>query len=101
MDYFSLIRPQYTPHIYGEKIRIVFMYQVASFWPSWETFYEECINDPRYDVKLLYINTSSVEKAQMVTAKDFLEKKQIQYVLYDDFDIEDFNPHIAVYQSPY
>ncbi len=86
---------------YGEKIRIVFLFQIASFWPSWESFYRQCLNDDRFDVKLLFLDETVIEKAQMKTARSFLEKSKLDYMEMNDFNIETYRPHIMVYQTPY
>lgn len=84
-----------------EKIRIVFLFQVASFWPSWESFWESCSNDSQIEAKLVFLNQTATEKMQMVTARDFLKKKGLKYILYEDFNWNEFLPHVVVYQSPY
>ena len=42
-----------VPLYSGEKIRILFLFQVASFWPSMEPLYEELSKDCRFHTKLL------------------------------------------------
>lgn len=85
----------------SEKVRIVFLFQIASFWPSWETFWEACESDPRFDAKMVFLNQTATEKDQMKTAESFLLKKGLNFTLYEDFDFEAFAPHVVVYQSPY
>ena len=91
----------YKPVLNGECIRIAFMFQVASFWPSWESFYFACENDSRINVRL-YLVTDNVDEAwQLRTAKSFLEQNKLQYVEFSDADFEKYSAHIAVLQTPY
>ncbi len=88
-------------YISNEKIRIVFLFQIASFWQSWKTFYASCCADSGLDVKLLFLDETRTEKSQMKTAKAFLEEKKLPYLDYFDFDIDKFQPHVIVMQTPY
>lgn len=94
-------RKNMVPYYKGEKIRIVFYYQVASFWPSWDTFYSACLADKRLEVKLVYLKETVIEHSQMATAEEFLVRNKIDYINAIDFDIDQFRPHIMVYQTPY
>lgn len=96
-----LFQQKKTEYKAGEKIRIVFLFQVASFWPSWESFYKACVDDDRLDVKFLFLDETVREKVQMKTAKIFLEEQNIEYIDFSDFDIDDYKPHIVVIQTPY
>lgn len=89
---------KYLPRV---KIKIIFLFQVASFWPSWESFWEECLNDDRFEVKVILFDHEVEEKTQIKTAREFLDKKNIQYIDYNCFNIEQYQPHILVMQTPY
>lgn len=91
----------YIPYHPNEKIRIAFLYQVASYWPSWESFYMACIKDDRFEVRLLYLKNESIHGVQMDTAEDFLQQKGYEYEVYSAGSMDQFRPHIAVFQSPY
>lgn len=91
----------YTPYREDEAIRIVFLFQAASIWASWESFYEACLADSNMDVKMLLLTKSGVERAQMVSAKDFLVKKGIPYEVFEAFDLDCYKPHVAFVQFPY
>lgn len=90
-----------VPYIENEKIRIVFLYQVPSFWPSWDSFYRACCEDERIDTKLVFLEETNTEKSQMVTAKEFLDSNSMDYIPFAEFSIEEFNPHVIVMQTPY
>ena len=91
----------YIPYLSGEIVRIVFLFQIASFWPGWESFYQACRNDKRFDVKLLFLDETNSEASQMLTAEQFLQNSGLEYQRFEDFDIDSFQPHIIVIQTPY
>lgn len=96
-----LFQQKKVPYLKDEKIRLVFLFQVASFWPSWESFYKACLNDERIDVKFLFLDETVREKVQMKTAKDFLDTQGIEYIDFCEFDIDSYKPHVIVIQTPY
>lgn len=89
------------PFTLGEKIRIIFIYQIPSIWISWESFYQACILDDRIDCRLLLLEETETEKTQMKGAREFLEEQGITYTDYDSFDLDSFSPHFVVMQTPY
>lgn len=91
----------YTPYREGEVIRIVFLFQAASVWASWESVYEACMADSNVEVKMLLLTQYSVERAQMVSARDFLVGKGIPYEAFEGFDLDRYKPHAAFVQFPY
>lgn len=92
---------KYTPFDKQKRIRVVFLFQVASFWTTWESLYQECLLDDRFETKMLLLRETGTEKAQMATAESFLKHNKIQYEDFDKFDIEKYKPHYVFYQSPY
>ena len=52
---FGLWKHKYVSCGDGEKIRIAIMYQVASYWPTIESFYEACTEDAGVDVRIFYV----------------------------------------------
>lgn len=86
---------------FEKTIRIVFVFQVASFWVSWERLYESCLEDERFEVRLMWIDDISGDIAQMASAKEFLEKRNIRYDVFNYEEIMRFKPHYMVYQTPY
>lgn len=94
-------RQNLIPYKKGEKIRIVFLFQIASFWPSWDSFYHECLSEEKMDVKFVFLDETATEDAQMKTAKEFLEKSNIDYVDFEQFSFEEFKPHVMIMQTPY
>ena len=89
------------PYKDNEKIRIVFLFQIASFWPSWESFYEECIKNDNFEVKMVLLNDVVVETVQTQTARAFLKDKKIPFTDFEELNIDIYKPHIIVYQTPF
>ena len=91
-----------TPYYCGEKIRILFIFQMASLWPSWESFYESCIKDSRFCVTFTLLKENNpISMSQMLSAESFLQSKGIPYVLYNDALMAKVRPHVVVLQTPY
>jgi len=90
-----------VPYVVGEKIRVVFLFQIPSFWPSWDTFVNSCLIDSRIDVKVVLYPEIVGERSQLLGAEQFLLEKGIKYVDYLDFSFEDFKPHVVVIQTPF
>lgn len=84
------------------KVRILFVFQVASFWTSWESLYEACKRDERFEVRLAWIDDlKSGDTAQMESAQAFLEDNHIPYEVFVPERVLEFRPHYMVYQTPY
>ncbi len=92
---------KYIEYVQDEKIRIAFLFQIPSHWPSIESVYHACKVDPRIDARVFLIEELSVEKVQMEGAKDFMKEKGIVWWEYDEEKLKLFYPHAAIYQSPY
>lgn len=90
-----------VPYVQGEKIRIVFLYQIASMWPSWDSLFAACREKRMVDAKLVFLDETNVEKSQMNGAEQFLIEQGIPYTRFEEFDMEEFLPHILVIQTPY
>ena len=85
----------------GGKVRICFIFQVPSFWPSFEGIYNLLIKDKRFDFKFYLLDEADREPSQMNGAKDFLDSNKIKYELLSMDKLKEFNPHIAIIQTPY
>lgn len=94
-------KQKYIPWTSGEKLRIAVMYQVASYWPSIESFYAACMADQDVEVRIFYIDDMSVERVQVESSGDFLERKGISYEIYSEEKLLEYRPHAALYQPPY
>ena len=95
---FETNKVRYVP---GEKIRVVILFQIASFWPSIDTVYNELIKDERFNVKVVLFDEQIHESDQIKTGRNFLLKNKIDFVDYFNFDFSEFRPHYVMLQSPY
>lgn len=84
-----------------EKIRVAFIFQGASFWPSWETFWNAIQSDGRFDAQMYVCDDILKEKSQFRTAQDFLIDKDIPFTPIHDVNMSELDPHIVVLQTPY
>ena len=96
-----LFKKECIPIYKNEKIRIVFLFQSPSAWPSWESVWENIINDTRFEVKMILFNRVIEEESFMIGAQEFLGKKNISFIVADKFDFYNYKPHIIVYQTPW
>ncbi len=91
----------YIPCEKQEKIRIVFLFQAATVWASWESVYSACMKDDAMEVKLLLVSETVIEKSHLILAEEFLKGQQITYEKFENFDLHTYKPHIAFVQFPY
>ena len=89
------------PYRDGEKIDIVFLFQAASFWPSWESVWDACNEDIRLNPIMLVCDYDIKEKTQFKSAQNFLNKKNIKFRHISDVNLDDISPHIIILQTPY
>ena len=89
------------PYVESQKIRIIFLFQSASFWPSWESLWEECKNDSRFETHMLVCDDPIKEKVQFASAQSFLTEKKIDFEHVRNVDICEIAPHIIVVHTPY
>lgn len=91
---------RYNPYT-GGKIRIGFIFQAPSFWPSFECVYEKILSDDRFEFVFYHLDLSYKEPSQMKSAKDFLKKNNIKHKKLDINTLKQFNPHVLIIQTPY
>jgi len=90
-----------VPIYANEKIRIIFLFQIPSVWPSWETVWTAISNDDRFEAKMILYDHVVREISQIQGARDFLIRNNIIFEEADNFDFEKYRPHIIMYQSPW
>ena len=84
----------------GDKIRLIFLFQIESFWPSWESLYEKIKNNDLFEYKFLFIEGEK-DYSQMKNSENFLKQNNIKYEYAKIEKIREFRPHIAIVQTPY
>jgi len=88
-------------YVKGEKIDIIFLFQSASFWPSWESVWEACVADKRINPIMLVSDDPIKEKVQFETAQQFLIEKNISYQHVSEVNLTEINAHIIILHTPY
>lgn len=83
------------------KIKIAFIYQVASFWTSWDSLYSKCLCDNKIEVMVFRIDGEHGDKAQMKDSEQFLKNHDIEYKDFSYKAIMEFKPDYMIYQTPY
>lgn len=89
------------PYVSGEKIKVAFLFQVASFWSSFESIWKLLKQDDRFEVTMLLFDNVINETTQMLTAREFLIKNGIDFLECYDYDFDKKRPHIVFMQTPY
>lgn len=92
---------KYLPVENSEKIRVLFVFQSATVWPSMENLYFACKNDERYQVVLALYEDVVVEKGHLANAKEFLDNNNYTYINYASIEFDSYCPHIVFIQLPY
>ena len=94
-------RTKYIRWKQQEKLRIAFLYQVASYWPTIESFFQACAADEQVDAQVFFVDDAAVEKVQVEDSGRLLEEKRIPFQIYSEEKILEYKPHVALYQPPY
>jgi len=85
----------------NEKIRVIFLFQSSSFWPSWDSVWELMSRNNRFEVKMVLCDIPVKEKTQFENSAQFLSDSDIDYTHINDFNIDDYKPHIIFLHTPY
>ena len=96
-----LYKQNLIKHKQGEKIRVVFLFQIPSVWASWESVWKAISKDERFDAKMLLFDRMIREVSQLDGPREFLEDHNIPFTHIDDFSFLDWRPHVIVYQTPW
>jgi len=87
-----------------DKIKIYFLFHSKAFWPSWETFWNACNEDPRITTKMIFCPTINQDKGcngQFIDSEDWLISNKISYTNVKNVNFKKEQPNIIVIQTPY
>ena len=84
-----------------KTVKIAFIFQVPSFWPTWETLYESCCGDGRFEVRMFWLHGANGDFYQMCTSEEFLKANGIPYTRFSFEEIMRFSPDYMIYQTPF
>lgn len=91
----------YIPLLPGERVRLVFLFQDPTLFPSWESFWSEVIEDSRFEVRIYVTAKPEFSYESITSAQEFLSDRKIPFEILSISAIKAFNPHFMVYQTPY
>lgn len=95
------VKKGFIPYYTGSKIRVLFVFQVASFWPAQERVYLSLLNDDRFDVKLVCYDDGFDKSIKTESARQYLLDCKYNFIPWEEFSIDDFNPHVVFLQTAY
>ena len=84
-----------------EKIRIAFLLQDATLWPAWESLYNTCTSDKRFETRIFLVPKVEFTYDSVSKTQDFLDSAGIPYTQFSHSLFEAFSPHAALLQTPY
>lgn len=84
-----------------DTLRVVFLFQIPSFWSSLIDFYDYCLTDSRISPLVVCYDVQIDDSVKTDNARQYLEDHNISYIHYLEFDLEEYQPHIVILQTPY
>ncbi|SCG81928.1 hypothetical protein DW1_0308 [Proteiniborus sp. DW1] len=84
-----------------KKIKVAFFIQNPNTWSSTESVYEAMIEDDRADVKVIQLPFIHRYSTEYNGSRNLLLKKQIAFIPWYLYNIEEDRPDIVIYHSPY
>jgi len=88
----------------SSPVKICFLFHSKAFWPSWESFWHACQEDPRVEATMLFCPVRKQAPGyedQFIDAEDFLNDKSIPYIHIEDYDFDANAPDYIIIQTPY
>lgn len=88
----------------GQAIRVAFLVQHSSIWPSWRSVYHAACKDPRFSVCVVltpFVHPFSSEAKTYDEMKQCLLSEGVPFCAADYFDPASSRPHVVFTQNPY
>ena len=88
----------------GQAIRVAFLVQHSSIWPSWRSVYNAAGKDPRFSVCVVltpFVHPFSSEAKAYEDMKQCLLSEGVPFCTADYFDPASSRPHVVFIQNPY
>ncbi|MDL2207200.1 hypothetical protein LJB82_00580 [Desulfovibrio sp. OttesenSCG-928-M16] len=84
----------------SDAITIHFLFSSEESCPVWESFFESCLQDVRFAVSVVILDSSSLSNAPSFLQQRiaFLKSKKISVLHYADYDPYKEKPNVLVYQ---
>ncbi|MCP4475303.1 MAG: hypothetical protein GY821_12225 [Gammaproteobacteria bacterium] len=98
-----IIEHQFNQYEEFKPIRILFLFISAAIWPSTKSVWQNCIEDKRFNVKLVLLkNQHGNNTLKVLTdAKNLLIKDGVPFFYENTFSMEKFKPHVVFVPLPY
>ncbi len=87
-----------------EPIRIAFIVQYPSVWPSWRSVWQAANSDKRFSVMVVvsrFIHPYASEAETFEEMRKLLTEEGVPHCLESECDLESFSPHVVFIQNPY
>ena len=94
----------FTPLEGNEAVRIAFVVQDLSIWPSLRSIWDAASKDPRFVCKVVltpFMHPFSSEAVKYDDLKNGFLDEGVPFCAHQFFDLGAFNPHITFLQNPY
>jgi len=87
----------------GEAIRVIFVVTAASIWPSQQSVWEACRDDPRFIVRVLLVANryNDRQSKEFHQARAMLVEADIPFTYAYKGVLDDFKPDVVFLPSPY
>ncbi|MEH7392943.1 CDP-glycerol glycerophosphotransferase family protein, partial [Bacillus sp. JJ1474] len=88
---------------FRKKIKVVFLVQLPSIWPSTESVWKSFCDDARCEVQIVQLPFyhHNYDQKQNESIGDYLDKKNISYKYWYDVNLENEKPDVVFFQNPY
>lgn len=83
------------------RCKIVFFAQELFVWPCVEHLYNMAVQDPRFDAKVVYLPFYHPNTTYEDSNLQEYKKRGVPIINYQDYNLTEDNPEIAVYVKPY
>lgn len=84
-----------------KKVNVAFFIQNPSTWSSTESVYEAFIKDNRTDVKIIQLPFIHRYSTEYNKSRNLLINKQIPFIPWYLYNVEEDRPDVVIYHSPY
>jgi SAM-dependent methyltransferase len=94
----------FTPLEENEVVRIAFLIQDLSIWPSLRSVWVAASKDPRFVSKVVltpFIHPFSSEAIKYDDLKNGFLDEGVSFCAFESFDLAAFSPHVTFLQNPY
>jgi len=88
----------------NEAVKVVFVVQHPSIWPTWRSIWNAMVRDPRFIVKVVlspFIHPFSSPAVTLDDMRQCLIRENVSFCVADFLNFDQFRPHVVFLQNPY